>query len=144
MKYFRYSLLPLLLLIALPIQGYRILCIMPYNGKSHYQVTEALCKALAEHGHQIDMISHFPSKTPIANYTDIVNLQGTRKSVVNSFTLDFARQIDTAVTFYIATTFGGDLCELMGHEKMQKFIKNPPNDPPYDLFITEVSVCARI
>lgn len=111
----------------------------PYNGKSHYQVTEALCKALAENGHQIDMISHFPSKTPIANYTDVVNLLGTRKAVVNSFSLDNARQIDTATTFYIATTFGSELCKLMGHKDMQKLIKNPPNNPPYDLVITEVS-----
>ena len=40
--------------------------------------------------------------------------------------------------YYIATTYGGDLCHLLGHEKMQNFIKNPPKDPPYDLMITEV------
>ncbi|XP_032669493.1 UDP-glucuronosyltransferase 2C1-like [Odontomachus brunneus] len=137
MKYFRYSLLPLLLLNMMPIQGYRILCVFPYNGKSHYQITGALCRALAKYGHQIDMISHFPSKTSIANYTDIVDLHGTRQAVVNSFSIHYAKQIDAATIFHIATTFGGDLCALLGHERMQKFIKNPPNDPPYDLVITE-------
>ncbi|EFN81910.1 UDP-glucuronosyltransferase 2C1 [Harpegnathos saltator] len=137
MKYFQYLFSSLLLLTVLPIQGYRILCVFPYNGKSHFQVTEALCKALAEHGHQIDMISHFPSKNRIANYTDIVNLLGTRRAVTNNISLNEARQINTAVTFYIATVFGGDLCSLMGNAKMQRFIKNPPNDPPYDLVITE-------
>lgn len=139
MKYFRYLLFLSLLLTVLPVQTSRILCIFPYNGRSHYQVTGALCQALAERGHQIDMISHFSPKTPIANYTHIVNLQGTRKAVVNSFTLKYAKQIDSAVVFYIATTFGNELCDLMGHERMQKFIKNPPNDPPYDLVITEVN-----
>lgn len=28
----------------------------------------------------------------------------------------------------------------MKQEKMQKFIKNPPNDPPYDLIIVEVNI----
>lgn len=110
----------------------------PYNGKSHYQVTGALCRALAEYGHQIDMIGHFPTKPPIANYTDVVDLYGTKKAVVNSFSIHYAKQIDASTIFFIATTFGGDLCALMGHEKMQKFIKNPPNNPPYDLVITEV------
>ncbi|XP_014487796.1 PREDICTED: putative UDP-glucuronosyltransferase ugt-47, partial [Dinoponera quadriceps] len=137
MKYIHFSFLILTLLMVLPTHGYRILCIFPYNGKSHYQVTGALCKALAQHGHKIDIISHFPSNTPIANYTDIVNLQGTRKAIVNNLTLDFAKQIDAALTFHVAITFGGDLCTLMGHEEMQKFIKNPPNDPAYDLVITE-------
>ncbi|XP_014481856.1 PREDICTED: UDP-glucuronosyltransferase 1-5-like [Dinoponera quadriceps] len=137
MKYLHSSLLILILLTISPIQGYRILCIFPHNGRSHFQVTGELCKALAQHGHQIDMISHFPSNTLIANYTDIVNLQGTKKAIVNSFTMNFVKDLNSALTFHIATTYGSDLCTLMGHEKMQKFIKNPPNDPPYDLVITE-------
>lgn len=117
--------------------AYRILCLFPYNGKSHFIVFEALCKGLASKGHQIDMISHFPTKKPIPNYTDIIDLSGTRKAIVSSFTIDFAKILDRSLVYYLTTDFGSSYCHLMGNEKMQKFIKNPPNDPPYDLIITE-------
>lgn len=130
-----------LVVIAIFIQsneGYRILCLLPFNGKSHFVLFEALCKGLAKRGHQIDVISHFPSKEPIANYTDIVDLSGTRQNVVNSFSVQYAKGLQTALMYYVANVFGSSLCELMGHERMQQFINNPPNDPPYDLVITEV------
>ncbi|XP_017795599.1 PREDICTED: UDP-glucuronosyltransferase 2C1-like [Habropoda laboriosa] len=117
--------------------AYRILCVFPFNGKSHFQMFEALCKGLAKRGHQIDMISHFPSKKSIANYTDIIDLTGVGEQVVNSFTVEYGRSIQQSLTYHMATGFGGALCHAMGIEKMQKFIKNPPNDPPYDLVITE-------
>ncbi|KZC13028.1 UDP-glucuronosyltransferase 1-6 [Dufourea novaeangliae] len=98
---------------------------------------EALCKGLLRNGHRIDMISHFPSAAPISNYTDVIDLTGTRDHVVNSFSIDHGTSLQKSMTYNIATEFGGDLCHLMGHETMQKFIENPPNDPPYDLVITE-------
>lgn len=129
----------ILALSTLINDAYRILCLFPYNGKSHFIMFEALCKGLANKGHQIDMISHFPLKKPIPNYTDIIDLNGTRKAIVSSFTIDFAKLLDRSLVYYLATDFGTSLCHLMGNEKMQKFIKNPPNDPPYDLIITEVN-----
>ena len=129
-----------LVVIAIFIQsneGYRILCVSPFNGKSHFVMFEALCKGLAKRGHQIDVISHFPSKEPIANYTDIVDLSGTRKNVVNNFSIQYGKDIHASLIYYVVEVFGRSLCELMGHERMQQFINNPPNDPPYDLVITE-------
>ena len=129
-----------LVVIAIFIQsneGYRILCVLPFNGKSHFVMFEALCQGLAKRGHQIDVISHFPSKKPIANYTDIVDLSGTRKNVVNNFSVQFGKNIDSSLLYYVVEVFGNSLCELLGHEKMQQFINNPPNDPPYDLVIVE-------
>lgn len=118
----------------------RILGIFPYNGKSHFKMFEVLCKELAKRGHQVDVISHFPLKTSLANYTDVVDLNGTLKTVVNGFTMDYGKYIQRSLTYFVATTFGNHLCDLMKHEKMQKFIKNPPNDPPYDLIIVEVNI----
>ena len=115
----------------------RILGIFPYNGKSHFKMFDVLCRELAKRGHQVDVIGHFPLKTPLANYTDVVDLNGTLKTVVNGLTTDYGKQIQRSITYYVATVFGNDLCDLMKQEKMQKFIKNPPNDPPYDLIIVE-------
>lgn len=118
----------------------RILGIFPYNGKSHFKMFDVLCRELAKRGHQVDVIGHFPLKTPLANYTDVVDLNGTLKTVVNGLTTDYGKQIQRSITYYVATVFGNDLCDLMKQEKMQKFIKNPPNDPPYDLIIVEVNI----
>ena len=71
------------------------------------------------------------------NYTDIVDLNGTLRTMVNGLTTDYGKYIERSITYFVATTFGNDLCDLMRHERMQKFIKNPPNDPPYDLIIVE-------
>ncbi|CAK9828264.1 UDP-glycosyltransferase UGT5 [Anthophora retusa] len=128
------------LILALSIDAnyaYRILCLFPFNGRSHFKMFGALCEGLAERGHQIDMISHFPIKKSIANYRDIVDLNGTREPIVNSLTIEQAQTVQHAITYYLATKYGGDLCELLGHEKIQNFVKNPPNDPPYDLIVTE-------
>ncbi|XP_076766983.1 UDP-glucosyltransferase 2-like [Xylocopa sonorina] len=114
----------------------RILCVFPYNGRSHFRMFGPICKTLARKGHQVDMISFFPAKKPIANYTDIIDLSVNREKV-SVFSIEYAKNLHDSVTYYVATTFGGKLCELMNHESMQKLIKNPPNDPPYDLVITE-------
>ncbi|XP_043264520.1 UDP-glucosyltransferase 2-like [Colletes gigas] len=119
------------------IEGYRILCLFPYSGQSHQRMFETLCKGLATKGHQIDMISHFPSKTPVANYTDVVDLRGTTKSVVNSLSIETAKKFRDPVIYYLTKDFGAPVCDLMGSEVFQNFISNPPNDPPYDLIITE-------
>ncbi|XP_078046804.1 UDP-glucosyltransferase 2 [Augochlora pura] len=96
---------------------------------------DAPCKGLARKGHRIDAISHFSTKTPIDNCTDIVDLSGTRPSIVNGFTVEDGRAMQEAMTYYIATKFGGDLCDLMGHERMRRFIENPVAESPYDLVI---------
>lgn len=44
----------------------------------------------------------------------------------------------TAIMYYTATKYGRDFCELLCHEKMENFVKNPPKDSSYDLIITEI------
>lgn len=63
----------------------KILALFPYGGKSHVDVFLPLTKALAVKGHQVTVISHFPLKTPMANYTDI-NLSG--KTFVEAIQLE--------------------------------------------------------
>ncbi|XP_031781625.1 UDP-glucuronosyltransferase 2B2-like [Nasonia vitripennis] len=79
-------------------ESYRILSIFPFNGKSHNVMFNALVRGLSERGHQVDDITHFPLKKPPKNYKTIVNLNGTLKSVVNSFDINL-------VNPYLGTSF---------------------------------------
>ncbi|XP_046835901.1 UDP-glucosyltransferase 2-like isoform X2 [Vespa crabro] len=74
-------------------QGYRILGIFPYFGKSHFIMFENLMKGLIKKGHQVDKLSNIA---------------------------------------------GNNLCENLAHPKIQKLIRNPPKDPPYDVVLIEV------
>lgn len=51
--------------------GYRILAIATVPSKSHYYITHALMKGLAEEGHDVTVISPFKVKNPIRNYKEI-------------------------------------------------------------------------
>jgi glucuronosyltransferase len=119
--------------------SYRILAIFPYNGKSHDVMFNALMMGLAEHNHQIDVITHFPPKNPPPNYKVIVNLNGTLENVQNNLTINFVTTLSTNTTELIVSKFGNKICQLLSLEEIQKLVRNPPNDPPYDLVITEVS-----
>ncbi|XP_043467683.1 UDP-glucosyltransferase 2-like [Leptopilina heterotoma] len=133
-----HCLLFLIYLMFAKSDGYRILVIAPLNSKSHNNMMESVGKALALKGHQVDIITHFKLKNPPKNFTTIINLDGTLKDMVNTWTLEMVehyRNVDIVPT--VVKDFGSNLCELMGLEEMQKFIKNPPKDPPYDLVITE-------
>lgn len=116
---------------------YKILIVYPFNSPSHNIFLESISIGLAKRGHQIDAISHYKPKNPPDNYKTIVYLNGTRPNVVNNMTIDFASQIGTNTVTFIATTFGNELCDLMGLDKMQELIKNSPKHRPYDLIITE-------
>ncbi|XP_051159343.1 UDP-glucosyltransferase 2-like [Leptopilina boulardi] len=125
-------------IISLNSDAYRILVIAPLNSRSHTNMLESVAKALALKGHQIDVISHFEMKNPPKNYTTIINLDGSLKKMVNTWTMEMVehfRYVDLIPT--IIEEFGNNFCDLMGLEKMQRFIKNPPNDPPYNLVIVE-------
>jgi glucuronosyltransferase len=60
----------LLLCCSLPANSHRILGLFPHPGISHFQFFHPVMKALAEAGHEVTVVSHFPSKEPIENYRD--------------------------------------------------------------------------
>ena len=125
--------------------GYRILGMFPLHAKSHFVMFEALMKGLAQKGHQIDVVSTFPQKTPFPNYTDLIDLPLVMPAFVNNMPYEKFRALtgshDTLIHF-IATEAGSRVCQGLGHPEMQKLIHNPPNDPPYDLVLTEVRMTA--
>lgn len=118
--------------------GYRILGLFPFHGKSHFVMFEHLMKALARKGHQVDVLSTFPLKKPYPNYTDVVKLPVPEK-LLNNLTFEGVGVFTSAPGGYIITTMlGNPLCEFLGDQQLQRLLKNPPKDPPYDAVIVEV------
>lgn len=76
--------------------GANILGVFPINGRSHWVVYEALMKALAARGHNVTVITSFPQKTPMANYTDI-DVSASFPSAVNTISVDIVLQYLTSV-----------------------------------------------
>ncbi|XP_049787775.1 UDP-glucosyltransferase 2-like [Schistocerca cancellata] len=65
------ALAPLLSPAALHVSGARILAAVPLRSASHFRVLQPLLRALADRGHHLTVISHFPQQPPPPNYTDI-------------------------------------------------------------------------
>lgn len=61
----------LFVILSQSCNGYRILGIFPHLGASHFRFFHPIMKRLAEVGHQVTVISHFPEKNPHPNYKDL-------------------------------------------------------------------------
>jgi len=117
--------------------SYRILGIFPLQGKSHWIMQEILMKELARRGHQVDVVTHFPLEKPIPNYKDI-SLKGSLPQVMNNVTAADIKSFSTPSISMLVEVGGNTVCNLLSHPKIQELIKNPPQDPPYDIVIQEV------
>ncbi|XP_043488518.1 UDP-glucosyltransferase 2-like [Polistes fuscatus] len=119
-------------------QGYRMLGIFAFHGKSHFMMFEALMKGLAKKGHQVDVISAFPLKKPVENYTDLVSIP-IKLTLVNNVSFDFMKINLREMPVHAVSTMGGnELCEYLNLPEIQKIIKDPPTNPPYDVVISEI------
>ncbi|XP_043518142.1 UDP-glucosyltransferase 2-like [Frieseomelitta varia] len=114
--------------------GLQILGIFPLNGKSHWVMAERLMTSLAERGHQVDVVTHFPLKKLPLNYNQI-SLDGTLPTVVNNMNATNVTafgNLDVAKLMEIA---GTRICELMSHKQLQDVLKTSKD---YDLIIIEM------
>ncbi|XP_033219248.1 UDP-glucuronosyltransferase 2C1-like [Belonocnema kinseyi] len=130
----KFNTLFIILLAIFGSDGYRILAVFPFNSRSHNIFLEGVSRGLANRGHQVDVISHFEMKNPPKTLKTIVNLHGTRANLMNNFTIEFASQLGSDLVPFIAKLYGNELCELMGLEKFQKFLRNLLH---YDAVVTE-------
>ncbi|PSN55501.1 hypothetical protein C0J52_02581 [Blattella germanica] len=64
----------------------KILALFPYIGKSHFVFFEPYVKELANRGHEVVVVSHFPQKNPVPNLKDI--------SLVGSLDVDATDRVD--------------------------------------------------
>ncbi|XP_041987992.1 UDP-glucosyltransferase 2-like [Aricia agestis] len=73
--------------------GYRILCLLPYPGKSHHMVFEPLLQELLNRGHHLTIVSFFPQ--PSRENRRDVSLVGLAPLAVESIDL---RSLETSYT----------------------------------------------
>lgn len=135
----RIYLLPLILAFLAcqtSIDGLRILGIFPLHGKSHWVMMESLMKGLAARGHRVDVYTHFKSKL-VPNYNEIM-IKSDMGTAVNNMTATDIKKFSNVNVKHLVHMAGDKLCEMLSLPQFQQLIKNPPNDPPYDLFITEL------
>ena len=115
--------------------GYRILAIYAFEGRSHFILINQLLRALANKGHQVDLISQIKiDQHP--NYRQIIDLKDNRTSIFSSPNLDFVKNYnkDYLTMFY----HGNEICRFLKNPKFIHLAHNPPKDPPYDMIITHV------
>lgn len=65
--------------------SFRILGLFPHAGESHYQIFQPIMKALAEAGHEVTVLSHFPERSNITGLRVLVIDE--HKSLMNAMDL---------------------------------------------------------
>lgn len=63
--------------------SYRILGLFPYPGKSHSDVYLPLMKELSRRGHDVDVLTHFPSKNVHHSYKDL-SIEGSHPILLHT------------------------------------------------------------
>lgn len=69
--------------------SYRILGLFPYKIHSHFQFFRPVLQSLAEAGHELVVVSHFPEENKTSNYRDEV-LSGMQ-SMTGAFGFDVSK-----------------------------------------------------
>lgn len=62
--------------------GFKVLGVLPFASKSHFAIGHGVVESLLEAGNEVTVISPYPQKNPIKNYTDIDT---------SSFLIDFKK-----------------------------------------------------
>ncbi|XP_018319636.1 UDP-glucuronosyltransferase 2B31 [Agrilus planipennis] len=127
----------LIIFIFVPVvSNYRILALIPYNGRSHFIMFEPLLKELASRGHEVDVLSHFPQKEKIPRYTDY-SLVGTLPVLVGNVSYDSMTH-----TFFLSflrmvlSDYGLDICKTIFNSDAATALRDSKNS--YDLILTEI------
>ncbi|XP_054739701.1 UDP-glycosyltransferase UGT5-like [Anastrepha obliqua] len=89
----------------------KILGLFPHPGISHFQFFHPIMRALAEKGHDVTVISHFPDKSPPARYRDLPLKD--RATLMNSLDLKFFESppfYSHFAEFFLLHEWGKDAC----------------------------------
>lgn len=138
----RYRLLVVLLSMTVSCTfGLNILVMFPFPGKSHFNSYVGLFKALANKGHNLTVISHFPLRNKIPNYRDI-EIGGIESffdtklyKMVNISNFDANSRLPKYSIFLLIAEAGKITCEVAYKSRaVQSFLKEENH---FDLAITE-------
>jgi len=115
--------------------AYRILALFPYPGKSHFDIFNPLVKALAEKGHDVTVVSHFPQKTPIPNLTDISleNTSNNTVDVVDANTIPQLRIVKYVMPLILAS-MTDETCKNLNHPNLKQLLDSKKK---FDLILIE-------
>ncbi|KAJ8922622.1 hypothetical protein NQ315_007654 [Exocentrus adspersus] len=115
---------------------YNILGVFPHLGKSHVDVFRPLMKGLAEKGHNVTVLSHFPLTKPIRNYKDIS--LGAGETFFETFDMnkiDSSSKIQKVSMCFFLSNVAATTCETgLASEAVKNVMKAKDK---YDLMITE-------
>lgn len=123
-------------------QSAKILGLFGHPGKSHFDIFEPLMKELARRGHEVTVISFYPQKIPLDNYTDI-SLVGLIEQYVNFVPFSefekYEKYLELAMpffNFYGLSEMGLEACsKILPSKQIQDLIKSGEK---FDLVITEI------
>lgn len=102
-----------------------ILAIFPYQGKSHFLVFRVYLRELANRGHNVTVISHFPEEKPPKNYHDI-SLAGSIPIFADDMPMERS-YLTLLNTIHFLLTSGIKNCEvLLENKEVQEMIKQQP------------------
>ncbi|XP_033210442.1 UDP-glucuronosyltransferase-like [Belonocnema kinseyi] len=121
------------------VDTYRVLGVFPLNFRSHFIFFESIMRGLAREGHQVDIISHYELTNPPKNYKTIINLAKLDYPYPTTKFETIQKAIDAIKdpVKHLTEVYGIKMCPLLGHQKMQDFIRKPPKDTPYDVIIVQ-------
>lgn len=123
-----------LLLVINCSQSLNILGIFPYNGKSHFIVQRVYLRELANRGHNVTVISHFPEQHAPNNYHDI-SLAGTIPSFEDS-TPPMQRSYFFIIIsgLYLSSTAKQNCEVMLANNEVQDLIKRKTK---FDVIVVE-------
>lgn len=110
-----------------------ILAVFPHTGKSHFDVFEPLVLALADRGHRLTVVSFFPQKFYVPNYTDI-SLVGLAPLRINQVKFEDVSSGFSDFTYMFETSVR--MCEkILQFPPVQKLVEG---NAKFDLVILEM------
>lgn len=132
----RISVLQIILLFGISLHqagSLNILGVFPYEGRSHFFVFEPFLRELANRGHNLTVISHFPQQKSIQNYHDISLAE---KSTVLEGVVPLQNTYWSLFQISLfLVNFGTENCKLLlGDENVQQLWKS---NAEFDLVLVE-------
>lgn len=133
--------LPVLLVILLVPEGIscaRFLVILPTVVRSHFIMLEPYIKALATRGHEMVVVSHFPQKQPVSNYTDVIldaSLKGYRLG--SGIAIEQVRSLKNPIlNVMVLAKYGVHTCEtLLNEPSIKELMKS---DEKFDVVVNDI------
>ncbi|XP_055326702.1 UDP-glucosyltransferase 2-like [Sitodiplosis mosellana] len=119
----------------------KILGLFPHPTMSHFNFFHPILRGLADAGHDVTVVSHFPDKNAPKNYIDMP--LKTTKLLVNSINLEISQIVlGTRISriFFGCINGGGiDTCELaLNSTVIKNILKSINKENRYDVILTEV------